>query len=245
MDKVKNSRNRLTPLLVGILIGLIWLLIFLIIYKVLRNNSLKNVKKLKLDDDLVQELYMGISDDDILLYTTGKYTNSNLPVNYIFKRATKSMTIEDIEFKDNTFKITYDSLDSAIKTVYGPDFEYDLSKIDGSIETYIMLDGKYLLFNVKYDSNLNAYVGTYSKIDTMSDIKLKRELVQAYKDKNINLKIEYTIYKENGKYQICSDSSCSKIEKEVDNLDDYKSKKHVKVELKKASDDVYYFKENK
>jgi hypothetical protein len=188
---------------------------------------------------------MGVTNDDILLYTTGKYTTSNLPVNYIFKRATKYMTMEDIEFKSNTFKITYDSLDSAIKMAYGPDFEYDLSKINDSIETYLMIDGKYLLFNVKYDDKEKVYIGTYSKIENTSDIKVKRELVQAYKDKTINLKIEYTIYKENGKYQICSDSTCSKIEKEVDSIDDYKSKKYVKVELKKAEDDVYYFKSNK
>ena len=139
--KVRNSKNRLTPLLLGILIGLIWILAFVVIYKVIRNTTLKNIKKLKLDDDLVQEMYMDITDDDILLYTTGKYTTSNLPVNYIFKRATKYMDIEDIEFDNDTFKISYDSLDSAIKSAYGPKFEYDLSKINGSIESYLMIDG--------------------------------------------------------------------------------------------------------
>lgn len=245
MDRVRNSKNRLTPLLLGILIGLIWLLIFLIIYKVLHHNSLKNIKKLKLDDDLVQELYMGITDDDLLLYTTGKYTSSDLPVNYIFKRATKSMTREDIEFNKDTFKISYDSLDSAIKMVYGLDFKYDLSKIDDSIESYIMLDDKYLKFNVKYDSTNNVYYGTYSKYDKNDEIKIKRELVQAYKKNNINLKIGYVIYKENGKYQICKDSKCSKIEKEVDSLDNYKYNKFVNVELKKGNDDVYYYNSSK
>ena len=245
MDRVRNSKNRLTPLLVGILIGLIWILIFSVIYKLIEHNKLKNITKLKLDDDLVQELYMGVTDEDLLLYTTGKYTNVDLPVNYIFKRATMSMTIEDIEFKNNTFKITYESLDSAIKMVYGPDFKYDLSKIDDSIESYIMIDDQYLVFNVKYDSKEDAYVGTFTKTSKNEDIKVKRELVQAYKDKNLNLKINYVIYKENGKYQICSDSKCSKIEKEVDNLDDYKSKKNITVSLKKASDEVYYYNSSK
>lgn len=241
MDKVKNSRNRLTPLLVAILICLVWILIFEIIYKVLHNDKLKNVKKLKLDDDLVQELYVGVSNDDILLYSTDNFKRETLPAKQIFRKATKTMTLEEVELNKGNFKISYEALDSAITTIYGPDFKYDLSDINGEVETYFEYEGSYLLFNVKYDKENKSYVGTYSKIEKKSDINVKRELVQAYKDKNINLKIGYVIYKQSDKYQICSDSTCSKIEKEVDSLDDYKYDKYIKVSLAKASDEVYYF----
>lgn len=241
MDKVKNSRNRLTPFLVAILICLVWILIFEIIYKVLHNNELKNIKKLKIDDDLVQELYVGINNDDILLYSTGNFDLQNLPVTHVFKKATKVMTSDEIELNNGKFKISKVALDGAIETVYGPDFKYDLTNINGKVDTYFILDEQYLSFDVKYDKATDCFIGTYSKIDNDSDINVKRELVQAYKDKKINLKIGYVIYKQTDKYQICSDSTCSNIIKEVDTLDNYKYDSYVKVSLAKASDEVYYF----
>ena len=57
---MKASRNRLTPFLVIILIVLIWILVSLILYKLMRNGTFSNVKRLKLDDDLVQELYLSL-----------------------------------------------------------------------------------------------------------------------------------------------------------------------------------------
>ena len=83
-----KSRNRVTPFLVAILVVLVWILIFSIIYKFIKNNNNRRIKRLKLDDDLVQELYSYISSDDILVYSLEKYSLDNLPIDFIFEKAT-------------------------------------------------------------------------------------------------------------------------------------------------------------
>lgn len=240
-----KSRNRVTPFLVGILVVLVWILIFSVIYKVLKNNNSHRIKRLKLDDDLVQELYSYITNDDIMIYSLDNYTIDNLPTNFIFRKATDFMTIEDIEMNSkNEFKISYESLDSAIKTAFGPDIKYDLSDINSSIKTNFELNDNKLLFNVKYDKNTNMYIGTYKIIKDEKEINVKKELVQATKTNTVNLKIAYVVYMNGDKIQICDDINCDKIEKEINNFDNYKYDKYVTISLKKASDDVYYYDSN-
>ena len=140
--------------------------------------------------------------------------------------------------------ISYESLDSAIKTAFGPDIKYDLSDINGKIETNFEINDKKLLFNVKYDKNNKVYYGNYEIIKDTKNINVKKELVQATKTNTVNLKIAYVIYKNGDKIQICSDNDCTKIEKEIDNFDNYKYDKYVTVSLKKASDEVYYYDSN-
>ena len=240
-----KSRNRVTPFLVAILVVLVWILIFSIIYKFIKNNNNRRIKRLKLDDDLVQELYSYISSDDILVYSLEKYSIDNLPIDFIFEKATNFMTLEDIELNSkNEFKISYESLDSAIKTAFGPDIKYDLSNINGKIKTNFEINDNKLIFDVKYDKENKYYYGTYEIIKKEVEVYVKKELVLATKTNTVNLRIAYVIYKNSDKIQICSDYKCDKIEKEIDNFDDYKYDRYVTVSLKKASDDVYYYNSN-
>lgn len=242
---MKKSRNRVTPFLVGILVVLVWVLIFSVIYKVLKNNNSRRIKRLKLDDDLVQELYSYITNDDIKIYSLENYTIDNLPADFIFRKATDFMTLEDLELNSkNEFKISYESLDSAIKTAFGPDFKYDLSNINSSIDTNFEINDKKLLFNVKYDKEKKLYYGTYKVINNDKEINIKRELVQATKTNTVNLKIAYVVYMNSDKIQVCSDINCNNIEKEIDNFDNYNYDKFVTISLKKASDEVYYYNSN-
>lgn len=242
---MKISRNRVTPFLVAILVVLVWIFIFSVIYKFIQNNNRRRIKRLKLDDDLVQELYSYITANDLLVYSKKEYNINNLPIEFIFSKATDFMTLEDIELNSkNEFKISYESLDSAIKTAFGPDIKYDLSDINGKIETNFEINDKKLLFNVKYDKNNKVYYGNYEIIKDTKNINVKKELVQATKTNTVNLKIAYVIYKNGDKIQICSDNDCTKIEKEIDNFDNYKYDKYVTVSLKKASDEVYYYDSN-
>ncbi len=242
---MKISRNRVTPFLVAILVVLVWIFIFSVIYKFIQNNNRRRIKRLKLDDDLVQELYSYITANDLLVYSKKEYNINNLPIEFIFSKATDFMTLEDIELNSkNEFKISYESLDSAIKTAFGPDIKYDLSDINGKIETNFEINDKKLLFNVKYDKNNKVYYGNYEIIKDTKNINVKKELVQATKTNTVNLKIAYVIYKNGDKIQICSDNKCTKIEKEIDNFDNYKYDKYVTVSLKKASDEVYYYDSN-
>lgn len=242
---MKASRNRLTPFLVIILIVLIWILVSLILYKLMRNGTFSNVKRLKLDDDLVQELYSYITDEDIIIYSNKEYQLDNLPDTYIFSKATRFMTIEDVAFTNNKqFKISYESLDGAIKTAFGPDIKYDLSKLNAEIKTYFELNDHKLLFNVKYDSTSNSYIGTYTEIIIPDSVLVHHELIMATKNDTVNLKVGYIFYKQGDRYQICDDYTCQKIIKEVDNLDNYEYDKFITVSLKKASDEVYYYNSN-
>ena len=242
---MKISRNRVTPFLVAILVVLVWIFILSVIYKFIQNNNRRRIKRLKLDDDLVQELYSYITANDLLVYSKKEYNINNLPIEFIFSKATDFMTLEDIELNSkNEFKISYESLDSAIKTAFGPDIKYDLSDINGKIETNFEINDKKLLFNVKYDKNNKVYYGNYEIIKDTKNINVKKELVQATKTNTVNLKIAYVIYKNGDKIQICSDNDCTKIEKEIDNFDNYKYDKYVTVSLKKASDEVYYYDSN-
>lgn len=242
---MKASRNRLTPFLVIILIILIWILVSLILYKLMRNGSFSNVKRLKLDDDLVQELYSYITDEDIIIYADKEYQLDNLPDTYIFSKATRFMTIEDVALTNNNqFKISYESLDSAIKTAFGPDIKYDLSKLNSEIKTDFELNDHKLLFNVKYDNVSNSYIGTYTEIVTSDSVLVHHELIMATKNDTVNLKVGYLFYKQGDKYEICDDYTCQKIVKEVDNLDNYEYDKFITVSLKKASDEVYYYSGN-
>ena len=242
---MKISRNRVTPFLVAILVVLVWIFILSVIYKFIQNNNRRRIKRLKLDDDLVQELYSYITANDLLVYSKKEYNINNLPIEFIFSKATDFMTLEDIELNSkNEFKISYESLDSAIKTAFGPDIKYDLSDINGKIETNFEINDKKLLFNVKYDKNNKVYYGNYEIIQDIKNINVKKELVQATKTNTVNLKIAYVIYKNGDKIQICSDNDCTKIEKEIDNFDNYKYDKYVTVSLKKASDEVYYYDSN-
>lgn len=242
---MKKSRNRVTPFLLALLVVLVWVFIFSVIYKVIKNNNNRRIKRLKLDDDLVQELYSYVTNEDILAYSLNKYSIDSLPSDFIFKKATDFMTIEDVELNSkNEFKILYESLDGAIKTAFGPDIKYDLSDINSSIKTNFELNDNKLLFDVKYDKDNKYYYGTYTIIKDEKEINVKKELVQATKTNTVNLKIAYVIYKNSDKIQICSDYKCDKIENEIDNFDDYKYDRYVTVSLKKASDDVYYYNSN-
>ncbi len=240
---MKASRNRLTPFLVITLIVLLWILIFILVYKVMKNVNAEKVKKLKLDDDLVQELYSYVTEDDIKFYTEGNFTVSTLPNNYIFSKATKFLLLEDVVFKGNSLSITYDSLDGAIKTAFGPDFKYDLKNINGVVNTYIQLNEKNISVNIMYDANTNSYIGTI--VNTEEPIvKVKYDLVGATKDENVNLKIGYVYYKIDGNYKICKDKTCTEIAKELDSIDNYEYETFVTVSLEKASDEIYYYNSN-
>lgn len=242
---MKASRNRLTPFLVIILIVLIWILVALILYKLMRNGTFSNIKRLKLDDDLVQELYSYITDEDIITYAEHEYNLDTLPDTYIFSKATRFMTIEDVELTANKqVKISYEALDSAIKTAFGPDIKYDLSKLNGQIKTNFELNDHQLIFNIRYDSVSKSYIGTYEEVITPSSVLVNHKLTMATKNDTVNLKVGYVFYKQTDKYQICDDYECKKIIKEVDNLDNYEYDKFIKVSLKKASDEVYYYNSN-
>lgn len=239
---MEHSRNRVTPVLAIILINLIFILFASIYYKF--NNSKTKEKKLKLDDDLVQELYSYTNDEDVLLYSNKEYNIDNLPDYYIFSKATRFMTTEDIEMAGGQFKISYDSLDSAIKTAFGPDIKYNLSNINASIKTNFELDDNYLVFNVKYDKNTNSYIGTYT-IYKDNGILVSKKLLSATKNNYVNLTIGYVFYKHDTNYKICNNSTCDKIDKEVDSLDNIDYSDKIVVSLNKASDDVYYYHHNK
>ncbi len=241
---MSKSRNRVTPILVFILIVLIWILVALIIYKAMSNGVFE--KKLKLNDDLVQELYSYVTDEDIILYSSNKYDINSLPSEYIFSKATKVMTLEDIELSNNQFTIDYDSLDGAIKTTFGPDIKYDLSNINGEVQTYLETEEEYkIILNVKYDSKNKKYYGTYSTTGKENEVKIKKSLVSATKGEYVNLKVGYVFYKfDNDKYKICSNEKCERVVKEVENIDDYKFDSFVNISLKKASDEVYYYYKN-
>ena len=243
---MKKSRNRVTPILVIILIVLIWVLFACIIYKLTKNGTI-GVKRLKLEDDLVQELYSYTTDDDILLYSKSGYNIESLPSEYIFSKATRFMTLEDVELNDVTkqFSITQECLDSAIKTAFGPDFKAELKNIDASVKTDFELNEHKLLFKIKYDSSTNSYVGTYSEITTNDNILVTKKLLAATKSKTVNLRIGYYFYKFDTNYKICNDSKCDSIVEEVNSLDDLKYDKYITVSLKKASDEVYYYDSNK
>lgn len=241
---MKNSRNRLTPFLIIILLILIWILVAVIVYKLI-NGKLKNIKRLKIDDDLVQELYSSIDDDDIILYSKGEYDINNLPADYIVSKASKYLSPEDIEFNNKQFVLSYESLDGAVKTAFGPDIKYNLEDINTNVNTYLQEDGKDLKLQMAYDKNNKNYIGTYSKINKKDNILIKKELVSATKTDTVNLRIDYFFYKKDKKYQICNNAKCDKIIKEVKDLDDYDYQDFAIVSFLKASDEVYYYNSNK
>ena len=241
---MKHSRNRLTPFLVIILIILIWILIAVVAYKLMHRNAFKGTK-LKLDDDLVQELYNSVNDEDIILFSNNKYDLNNLPGEYLIRKASLYMTLEDIEFTNSMgFILSYESLDSAIKMAFGPDIKYNLKNFSGEVDTYLEMDEKRLHFKMHYDDTINSYVGSYEEVALDESIKVKRELLRATKTDTVNLRIGYFFYKEkDNKYQICKDASCKKIVKTIDSLDiDYDN--YIEVSMKKASDEVYYYYQN-
>ena len=167
-----------------------------------------------------------------------------MPDYYIFSKATRFMTIEDIEIAGGQFKISFESLDGAIKTAFGPDFKYDLSNINAKVNTNFVLDDNLLVFDIKYDKSTNSYVGTYSTY-TNSDILVNKKLLSATKDKYVNLTIGYIFYKHDTNYKICNNSSCDKIDKEVNSLDDIDYSDKIVVSLSKESDEVYYYNHSK
>ena len=240
---MKHSRNRITPFLVIVLLVLVWILISVIVYKLIAKR-LSNIKKLKLDDELVEELYSYVSDDDIFVFSDHDYTVDSLPDNYIIRKATSFMTIEDVAFSNNQIAISYESLDSAIKTAFGPDIKYDLTDFNGTVDTYLELDDYKLQFTMYYDKTTNSFVGTYQKVEHENDINVKRKLVQATKTDTVNLKIGYLFYKQGVNYQICSNSTCDKIIKEVSSLDDIEYDNYLVISLNKSSDEVYYYYKN-
>lgn len=239
---MQKTRNRLTPFLEIILMVLIGVLFFVTINKMIKNGKIV-LKRFKLDDPLIQELYLNFNDEDIKYFSTKNHSISSLDAGYIFTKATSSMTIEDIELGDNTFKISYDSLDSAIKTTFGPDFKYDLSSIKGEFDTYFEIDDKIMVFNIRYDKANEEYIGNYTLRDK-DTILVKKELVQAYKNRNLKLKVGYVFYKLDGNYKICDDSKCEKIVKEVDDIEKYDYKDFVTISLRKSSDEAYYYVSN-
>jgi hypothetical protein len=238
-----KSKNRVTPFLVIILLVLIIVLIAIILIK-MTNKNLANYKNLKTSDDLVMELYDNYEDDDIKLFIGKKYTADTLPSTYIFKKATKFMTLEDVEFKENTsFIIDSEAIDSGIKTAFGPDFKYNIKDINGKVVTDFEINDKKLIFDVSYDASSNTYVGTYTEDNSSSAIKLSKKLLSAYKKGDIiYLKVGYQFYKDNnGSYVLCNDSECNKTLDTVTNFEDFKYKKTILIGLKKASDEVYYY----
>lgn len=237
---MKPVKNRLTPFLIILLIVLLWILFAVVMYKL--NSKVKDdITKLNIKDDLVMELYSYNQDEDIILFSQNKYDLNTLPSDYIFKRATRTMTIEDVEINKNNFIITYDSLDAAIKTSFGPDFNYDIKDINSVVKSDLEINDKKVIFNIKYDSNSNNYVGTYTLDNNIDEVKVYKKLVEATKDDYVNLKIGYVFYKENDSINICNDYNCTSIVKTIDSLDDYNFENYITVSLKKASDEVYYY----
>ena len=241
-----KTRNRLTPFLVIILILELGVWCFVFVHK-LRVSEKIGIRKYKLEDPLIQELYQNITDEDIKYYAEGKHDVNSLTSGYIFSKATKNMTVEDFKVENKMFYITYDALDFGIKIGFGPDFKYDLSSINGLVNTYFEINDKPVNFNVKYDSLKEEYTGLYSYKDLNNEIFVKRKLVQATKNRedDLNLKIEYAFYKKSNKLQVCEDYRCEKIIKEVTNIDDVDYTNTMTVVLNKASDDLYYYAENK
>lgn len=240
-----KSRNRVTPILVIILIIVFWVFIGVLIYKLQQNISKNKVTKLKLEDDLVQELYSYISDEDVILFSEKKYDVTNLPNSYIFSKAVKKLTIEDIIFNKGQFIISYNALDNGIKMAFGPDMKYDLSTINDNVLTEFDLNDNNVVFNVRYNSSKKQYYGSYT-LSKKSNIQVSKKLVSATKTDTVNLEVGYVFYKYDTNYKICNDKTCSKIIKEIDNIDDYDySKKTFTISLKKASDDIYYYESNK
>lgn len=243
---MKNTRNRLTPFLLIIFICLIWVLIGVVSAKLIqRNKDNRDIKKLKLDDELVQELYSYINDNDIILFSSKNYKVTNLPNDFIIKKAFDYMTIENIEFlPGNRFVIDYNALDGSIKRAFGPEFKYDFNNLDISVKTEFSLEENNLIFNIKYDKKTNSYIGTYKEDNSTNEVLVNHELVRATMDKNIDFKIGYIFYKNNGKYQICNNYKCDKIVKEVDSIEDYKYDQFITISLKKSNDDSYYYEYN-
>ena len=241
-----KSKNRVTPFLVIIWLILIIVLIAIILIK-MTNKNLANYKNLKTTDDLVMELYDNFDDYDIKLFSNKKYSIDSLPSAYIFKKATRFLTTEDVEFKDNSsFVLDYDAVDSGVRTAFGPDFKYDLKDIDEKVTTEFEINDKKLVFDVSYDSSSNTYVGTYSEDSSFSSIKLSKKLLTAYKKSDIiYLKIGYKFYREvDGKFVLCNNSECARDEEIMSSFDDYDYKQTVLIALKKGSDEVYYYHSN-
>ena len=241
-----KSKNRVTPFLVIILLVLIIVLIAIILIK-MTNKNLANYKNLKTDDDLVMELYDNFDDYDIKLFSNKKYTTDTLPAAYIFKKATRFLTTEDVEFKENSsFVLDYDAVDSGVKTACGPDFKYDIKSIDEKITTEFEINEKKLVFDVNYDGSSNTYVGTYSEDNSFNSVKLSKKLLTAYKKGDIiYLKVGYKFYREAGeKFVLCNNSECGRDEETVAGFDDYEYKQTVLIALKKGSDEVYYYHSN-
>ena len=240
-----NGRNRVTPILVIILIVVFWIFIGVLIYKLQKNRVTEEITRLKIDDDLVQELYSYTTDEDIMLYSDKKYDVTNLPSEYIFSKASRFLTLEDIYLKKGQFYISYDALDGAIKTAFGPDMKYDISNINSNITTGIDINDRKLILNVKYNSKSKKYYGTYKFGTNKAQILVSKKLLSATKSDTVNLEVGYVFYKYDTNYKICNDKTCSKIIEEIDNIDDYDyNKKTVTISLKKASDDVYYYEKN-
>ena len=234
---MKKSKNRVTPILVIILIILLWILAFCIFKKLKKDN---NVKRLSLDDTYT-------TSDDIFLYSKGEYNKDNLPIDYIFAKATYFMSIEDIEIDEEkkTFKITSDYVDKYVKNAFGPDSKYDLTSINALVKTYFELNDHRLLFNVKYDANTHSYVGVYSEITDENQVLVSKKLLDSTDGDKVTLKIGYIFYKYDTNYKICNNDKCDSIVKEVDSLDNIEYDKYVTVTLTKASDDIYYFESSK
>ena len=241
-----KGRNRVTPILVIIVIVLAWIFIGILLYKFNKMGIIGGVKRLKIDDDLVEELYSYTTDSDIILYSQKNYSLDSLPSDYIFSKATRFMTLEDMEIGKGQFRITYESLDSAIKTAFGPDIKYDLTKINSSIVTDFESNDHKLVFNVKYDANSKMYVGTYSLSNAVNNVQVGKKLLSATKTKTVNLKIGYVFYKHDTNYKICDNYKCEKIVSEIDNIEDYDydDGDKITVSLRKASDEVYYYDSN-
>lgn len=241
-----KTRNRLTPFLAIILIVELGVLCFVIVHKLRVSNKIW-VKKIKLDDPIIQELYQEITDEDIEYYAEGEHDINSLTAAYIFSKATSNMTSEDFSIENKMFYMSYDALDGGIKVGFGPDFKYDLSSINGTVSTYFEIDEKPVNFNVKYDSTKEEYVGTYIYKDLSDKVLIKKKLVQATRDRehDINLSIDYAFYKKDNKYKVCEDYKCEKIIKEVDNVDDIDTTSNMTVIYDKASDDLYYYVGNK
>ncbi len=243
---MKNSRNRLTPFLVIVLIVLIWVLIGLVIYKLMAKDIIHldpNTKKLKLDDDLVQELYSYVTDDDIILYSSKDYTIDDIPLSYLISKGSKFMTIEDVYFESNKVTISYDSMDSAIKMAFGPDIKYEITSLD-EVLTYLELNDHRLALKLDYDADSENYVGTYREVSDPSEVKVAHKLLGATKNDTVNLEIGYFFYKGEDSYQICKDASCKSVKETITSLDDAKYDNTLIVSLKKASDGVYYYYKN-
>ena len=128
---------------------------------------------------------------------------------------------------------------------FGPDFKYDLSKINTNVLTSLSLkENSYLNLNIHYDSKSNNYLGNYVETEKQDKVKVYHKLVEATKTDTVNLKIGYLFYIKDNQYQICSDESCLKVVKQVSSLKDIDFDKFITINLKKASDEVYYYQSN-